>query len=195
MVSETLRLFVAIELPPEVRQALARVQDDLRGRDLGKLRWVRPEAIHLTLKFLGETPAEKVPAIGDAMAGAVQGVPAHELHLTSTGTFGGRSPRVLWVGLVGDLDVALDLQQRIDGELAKIGFPREARAFSPHLTLARVRPETAREMAAPIAAAIREVRVVQAVIRVREISLMRSTLGPGGATYQRLASFPLGAAS
>ena len=156
---DSLRLFVAMELPGEVREALERLQHELQRRGLGKLRWVRPEGIHLTLKFLGETPAEKVPATTEALAGAVEGVYAHELALGKLGTFGGGRPRVLWVDLTGDLDAVRDLQERTETALNQLGFEREARGWSPHVTLARVRPESMREAAGAIGPAITAVQV------------------------------------
>ena len=192
MPSDELRLFVAIELNDEVREALGWLQAELRSRGLEKLRWVRPEGIHLTLKFLGETPAQKVPLIQEVLVSAVEAAPAHELALGAIGTFGGKNPRVLWIDLKGDLDVMLGLQERADSALAEIGFPRERRKFAPHLTLARVRPEIAHEMAGPLAHAIRTAEPPTATVAVREVSLMRSILGPGGVVYERIAVFPLG---
>jgi len=191
---ESLRLFVAIELPGEVREALGRLQHELQRRGLEKLRWVRPEGIHLTLKFLGETPEEKVPALEKALVNAVQGIDAHDLALGKLGTFGGSRPRVLWVDLTGDVEAVRDLQERTEMALNQLGFEREARGWSPHVTLARVRPETAREVASAIAPAITAVEPSGAVIPVGEVSLMRSTLRPSGAVYERVAAFPLGGA-
>ena len=191
---ESLRLFVAIELPGEVREALGRLQHELQRRGLEKLRWVRPEGIHLTLKFLGETPVEKVPAIEEALAGAVEGFQAHELSLEELGTFGGSRPRVLWLDLTGDLDAVRELQDRIEKALNALGFEREARRWSPHVTLARVRPETAREVAGAIVPALSAVAPPRAVVPVREVSLMRSRLRPSGAVYERVAAFGLGGA-
>jgi 2'-5' RNA ligase len=189
---DSLRLFVAIELPGEVREALGRLQHELQRRGLEKLRWVRPEGIHLTLKFLGATPAEKAPAIQEALASAVIGISRHELALGKLGTFGGGRPRVLWVDLVGDLDAVRELQERSETALNPLGFEREARSWSPHLTLARVRPETAREVASPLGSAIAEAKPAAGAIPVREVCLMRSTLRPSGAVYERVAAFPLG---
>jgi len=188
------RLFVAIELPAEVREALDRLQHELQRRGLEKLRWVRPEGIHLTLKFLGETPAERVPAISEALAEAVGSVAAHELRLGGLGTFGGSRPRVLWLDLGGDVEAVRALQERVEAAMAGLGFEREGRAWSAHLTLARVRPETAREAASVIAAAFRGVDAPSGVIAVREVALMRSALAHGGAVYERIAAFPLGGA-
>lgn len=189
---DVLRLFVAVELGEEALRALASLQGALRRSGLDGLRWVRPEGVHLTLKFLGETPADRVPAIRAALAEAVSGTPPHVLKLNGLGTFGSRrSPRVLWVGLEGDLEDLRRLQEKVEAALARLGFPTEGRAFSPHLTLARVRPENAAALSGPIARAVEAAPAPEACIPVREVSLMRSTLGPGGAVYDRLAVFPL----
>jgi 2'-5' RNA ligase len=190
----SLRLFVAIELPGEVREALSRLQHDLQRRSLERLRWVRPEGIHLTLKFLGAAPHEKVPEIEEALTDAAAGVAQHELVLGEIGTFGGNRPRVVWVDLRGDLDPVRDLQERTERALNALGYEREARGWSPHVTLARVRPETAREAAKALPAALEGVRVPAGVIPLREVSLMRSTLRPSGAVYERLTAFPLAVA-
>ena len=191
--SELLRLFVAVELPDEVREALAALQADLRRRGLDGLRWVRPEGIHLTLKFLGETPSHKLPAIQAALAESVKGVPPHRLSLGAPGTFGSsRRPQVLWVDLVGDLTPLGRLQHQVEGALAAISFPREKRQFAPHLTLARVRPQSARALAPRLAEAVAAVQPPSGTIEVQELSLMHSRLQPGGAVYERLAAFALG---
>ena len=189
---ESLRLFVAIELPGEVRETLGRLQHELQRRGLEKLRWVRPESIHLTLKFLGETPAEKVPALQVALTDAVKGTDAHELALGKLGTFGGSRPRVVWVDLTGELDAVRDLQERIEMALHPLGFEREARGWSPHVTLARVRQESVREVAGVIGPAIAAVNAPAGAIPVHEVSLMRSTLRPSGAVYELVAAFALG---
>jgi 2'-5' RNA ligase len=189
--SETLRLFVAVELPGEVREALGRLQHELQRRGLEKLRWVRPEGIHLTLKFLGETPTDRVSAIEDALTGAVDRTAPHKLALGELGAFGGSRPRVLWVDLRGDLRPVQGLRERVESSLADAGFPPEGRSWSPHLTLARVRPETTREVATALPAALEAVRPPVGVIPVHEVSLMRSTLRPADAVYERIAGFPL----
>ena len=189
---ENPRLFVAVELPGEVREALGQLQHELQRHGLEGVRCVRPEGIHLTLKFLGETARERLPAIGEALAKAVDGVTEHKLALGQIGTFGSRSsPRVLWIDLTGDVEMMLDLQRQVDRMLAGIGFPSEARPFSPHLTLARVRPESARALAGPLAEAVRSVTAPRTTIEMREVSLMLSKIGPGGAVYTRLRAFPL----
>ena len=192
---DSLRLFVAVELPGEVREALSRLQHDLQCRGLEKLRWVRPEGIHLTLKFLGKTPSERVGAIEAALAEASGGATRHTLYIGRLGGFGSRQrPRVLWVDLTGELPQLTTLQEQIEKSLDEIGFPPKGRPFAPHLTLARVRPETALDIRADMGAAIEEVKPPPLPIPVDDVSLMRSTLRPSGAVYDRLAAFPLGGA-
>jgi len=189
---QLLRLFVAVDLPGQVREALARLQGGLRSHDLSDLRWVRPQGIHLTLKFLGETPAGRVAAITEALAGAIRGRRRSRLALGALGTFGGRRrPRVLWLDITGDIEHVRELQAAVEEALVEVGFPPEERDFSPHLTLARVpqpgRPGTAER----IAQALESVVPPRSEFDVREVVLMRSTLQPGGAVYERLAAFPL----
>lgn len=189
---QSLRLFVAVDLPEGVREALGRLQRELRRHDLSELRWVRPEGVHLTLKFLGETPAGRVPAIIEALAGATRGRPGLRLALGAPGTFGNRrGPRVLWLDVIGDLQHLRELQAAVEEALVELGFPPEERDFSPHLTLARVgqpaRPGTSER----IGKALRAVTPPRVEFEVGEIVLMRSILQPGGAVYERLAAFPL----
>jgi 2'-5' RNA ligase len=187
-----LRLFVAIELDPQVLRALGEVQREMRSRGLQGLRWTREEGIHLTLKFLGETPESRVPQIQEAITKGASRHRKHALRLGRLGTFGGRrNPRVLWVGLEGDVEALGALQADLDAALGAIGFPKEDRRFNAHLTLARVRPETARDVAEPLAGALEEVTAPRVEIAVNEVSLMQSTLGRGGAVYNRLYSVPL----
>ncbi|MEO6198081.1 MAG: RNA 2',3'-cyclic phosphodiesterase, partial [Dehalococcoidia bacterium] len=182
-----------IELPSEVLSTLTQLQHQLqRDPTLARLRWVRPEGIHLTLKFLGETPATQQPVIEAALRKAIQGVSPFQLALGHLGAFGSKqSPRVLWIDIAGDTDPLAQLQQQVEAHISPIGFPRETRRFSPHLTLARVPQEHARAVAPALAAAIHPVPVPTATMPVREVSLMQSDLRPGGAVYTRLFDAPL----
>ena len=190
---EPLRLFVAIDLPEDVRESLGRLQTDLRRHDLPGLRWTRPEGVHLTLKFLGETPATSVAAIEGALARAVRGVPSFRLALGAPGTFGGRrGPRVLWVDVEGELQPLQQLQAAVERELAAAGFAPEERGFSPHLTLARVPQPPRPGLAERVARALEAVAAPRGEFEARELVLMRSSLQPGGAVYSRVAAFPLG---
>ena len=195
--SNVVRLFVAIELPDGVRSALSQVQAYMRERSaLQKLRWVKPEGVHLTLKFLGEVADSQQTAIEDALDAAVAEIPTFELTLGKLGKFGGRqNPRILWVDVDGDeeaLEALGALHSQIEGAMAKLGFPPEGRAFAPHLTLARVPQERGSEVARPLTRAIDECAPPEGVITVDDIVLMRSDLGPGGANYTPLHRVPLG---
>lgn len=196
---EEVRAFVACELPGEWRQALADTSDAL-SRSLSKtgsasktgsvpLRWVRPEGIHLTLKFLGDVGRHLLPDIQQAMAAATTGQRPVLLRLHGLGSFGGRGRvRVIWAGIEGDVQVLTALQRRLDGELSARGFAREVRPFSPHLTLARVPEGAPADSGARIATALRQITPPDVPpFSVREISLIRSQLSPRGATYTSLA--------
>ncbi len=189
---ERLRLFIACELPAEVREALAGVQRDLRAAGAEGLRWVRPEGIHVTLKFLGETDAGRLPAIRSALAAVVPDPLAITLQLSGVGSFGGRSRlRVVWVGLDGDLPALSLLAGSVEEAMARLGFESERRPFAPHLTLARVRedvPPPARVRLADLLAAYRPPPLPS--FTADHVSLMQSRIGPGGAVYTALATFP-----
>lgn len=192
--AEALRLFVAIELPEEIRVELGRCQARLAQRLTASVRWVKPEGIHLTLKFLGNVQQHRVNGIEAALSQAAKGSAPLALALQSLGAFPNqRSPRVIWVGLEGDLDALLALQEAVDRGLEAMGFRREARPFSPHLTLGRLREgETALERRLWGEALALEAPPAAVAFRAQDVSLMRSILTPQGAIYSRLGLFPLG---
>jgi 2'-5' RNA ligase len=190
--AEKWRLFVALEVPEKVREGLAAIQRELQARGLGHLRWVRPEGVHITLKFLGETPAGRVEEIGRALAPVAVAYPPLALRLGRLGTFGDRKgPRVLWVSLEGDVERLSLLQRRVEDALASLRFEREARPFSPHITLARVPLTVVGSSAGNVRAAVAAVKVPPLEMRIDQVSLMRSHLGPGGARYEQVMAFPL----
>ena len=121
-----LRLFVACELPPEALEALGRVQADLRDHGAGRLRWVRPEGIHLTLKFLGAVAPNLAKRVTKALAKSIVEPFTLNLHFDRLGSFGGRMRlRVLWVGLAGDVEELSALAETVEKALKPLGFPRE----------------------------------------------------------------------
>jgi 2'-5' RNA ligase len=188
------RLFVAVELPETWVAGLTELQTELRrGLDPAvRLRWVRPEGVHLTLKFIGEVTAATRDNIEAALAKAVPKAPRLRLESGSLGTFGGRRlPRVLWLGLGGDIKGLLELAERVDSDLHAIGFARETRPLAPHLTLARVTVGFVSAVGPALELAIARISPpVLPAFDVEQVSLMRSHLGPGGARYERLAAFP-----
>jgi 2'-5' RNA ligase len=194
--TEALRLFVALELPEGWLRALATLQDELRrtldlpGRGL---RWTRPEGIHLTLKFLGAAAAVQRPAIEAALQGALADRQAPSLKPGGLGSFGGRRPQVLWLGLDGDLDAVRQLAAAVDAALTPLGFSAETRPFAAHLTLARVPEDAAPAALARVAnlVASQNARLDAPAAVFATATLFRSQLGPGGARYQRLVVIPL----
>ena len=191
--SETIRVFIAVELPPKVRSALSELIEKLRDTQIPGLRLARPEGIHLTLKFLGDVPKSQVESIAAAVSQAAQASRAFALELGQPGVFPNRNaPRVLWVGIDGGLSPLLTLHQQVEDALATLGFAKERRGFNPHLTVARIRDGTSKADRQRAAEAIFSTQVQTGLpIDVDSISLMQSTLLPGGAVYESLASMPL----
>ncbi|MDP9235870.1 MAG: RNA 2',3'-cyclic phosphodiesterase [Chloroflexota bacterium] len=191
-----LRLFVAIDLPDDVKQALGAAIESLRtALQSDALRWVRPDGIHLTLQFLGATSQARVPDIAFALEAAVRGVPAFGLAAGTLGSFGGRQRlRVIWLGLSGDEPAAAHLAARVHSALQPLGFAPDREPFRPHLTLASVRDDASREERQRLYDMLRRTSPpVPPPFRVERISLMQSTLARGGAVYQTLARFSLAA--
>jgi 2'-5' RNA ligase len=149
--------------------------------------------MHLTLKFLGDITSEMAERVTDALRQACSETRPFGLALSGTGAFPSMSnPRVLWVGLSGDLGPLGAMQERIELGMERLGFEREARGFSPHVTLGRVREGVRPEERRRIAEALGRVDVSGvAPWRVESVNLMRSTLTPAGAVYDRLAEVRL----
>lgn len=195
--TEQVRAFVAIELPPQVRDVLAGLVQELSRARLRGVRLVRPEGVHLTLKFLGDVQVAQVEAIACALARVAR---AHEpflLELAGAGVFPERSaPRVLWVGIEGDMEPLRALQRDVEAALETLGFAREERGFKPHLTIGRIKegasPADRREAERALASAWTSPGVR---MEVGSVSLMKSILRPDGAIYERLASVSLGTGS
>jgi 2'-5' RNA ligase len=196
-IEQTIRLFIAIELPPDAlawcTEAIERARREL-GTSAAALRWVRPEGIHLTLKFLGEVPTSTTAALIGGLSQGVPGMPEFELAIGRAGVFPNqRQPRVLWLGLLGDLAATKAAQERVESAIVPLGFPPEARQFQPHLTLGRVRENARPEQLAAIGRLPSTwPTTVSPPFRVTSISLIQSHLGPGGARYTPLARIDFG---
>jgi 2'-5' RNA ligase len=191
---EQIRSFIAIELPEEAKKGLARLRKELERDEHRFVKWVVPGGIHLTLKFLGNIPSNRVTEITEAIEEAAQGISPFHLEISGLGAFPSlRQSRVLWVGIGGELDKLSRLQQNIDSALAGLGFAKEERSFVPHLTLARIRqgasPLEKRSFGELVGSTIFEDKYH---IKVEAISLMRSQLTPAGAIYTCLSKVGLG---
>ncbi|MFC1816785.1 RNA 2',3'-cyclic phosphodiesterase [Thermodesulfobacteriota bacterium] len=136
---DTIRTFIAIELPENIISAIRNVQEGLRSYRF-KVRWVRPENIHLTLKFLGNINISRINLIGRTISGSVKDYAPLALSVRGAGVFPGiKRPRVIWTGISGQVPELIALQQTLDENLETVGFPREKRAFKGHLTLGRAK--------------------------------------------------------
>ncbi|MBI4340017.1 MAG: RNA 2',3'-cyclic phosphodiesterase [Chloroflexi bacterium] len=185
MTTRKLRLFIAVELPAPVRGLVEQVLGDLSRRVPVGVRWVRPEGVHLTLKFLGETPEEQMEAIGDALTLVAGSIPPFCLEVRGAGAFPNmRSPRVAWLGLDGETGALARVQGRLEDALVDLGFPAEERDFSPHLTLGRVNGRLSTPQLSALARGLEEVgaRAFPAFL-VEAMSLIESQLSSTGATY------------
>lgn len=195
-----LRLFVAIELPDAWLEALREVQERMKAAlaqdpalaDL-RMRWVRPDVIHLTLKFIGEVAPEGLTPIREQLAHAVPEPPEIVLSLAGAGSFEDRrAPRVVWAGVLSQPQWALlRLAEGIETWLAAAGIPRDRRGFLPHLTLARLPDglsDAQRRRAAEVTTAVTMPEIP--AFHVKGVSLIQSVLGPGGARYERMGRWP-----
>src|SRR4030042_1169375 len=193
MSHQTIRSFIAIELPEAVKTGLQQLQTELTLPRYSFVKCVSPEGIHLTLKFLGNISAQKVTEITSVMEQARQGVNPFQLHLTEVGAFPNmRRPRVVWVGIKGDMDKLISWQQRLDDGLVPLGFAKEARPFTPHLTLARIRENCSPGDRLTFGETLARSHVeVDYKFTVTSLNLMKSQLFPTGAVYSRLAEVKL----
>lgn len=191
---EPIRAFIAIELPSQIKAALYQLQDNLKTSKSASVKWVNPESIHLTLKFLGNVDEAEIPALNKALSEAVVGIAPFYLELGEPGAFPScQAPSVVWVGVSGEIEPLRTLHNNIDRALDPLGFPPEKRAFSPHLTLGRVREETLPGERRRLGENVASLKIGErSSFKVGSVNLMRSKLTREGAVYSCLASFPLG---
>lgn len=184
------RIFCAVELPKEVRAQVSEHVERLR-RDVphADARWERTEKLHITLKFIGEMEQPRVELLARAAARAAAAVAPFHLAVKGTGAFPPRGlARVLWLGLEDASGRLAALQRLLEDEAAREGFPREPRAFHPHLTIARLRtPASARTLVE----LHRKTEFETEAFNVTQLVVMRSELGRGGSRYTPLSSHQL----
>lgn len=178
---EKMRVFVAIPVPPPLIQRLKSLIGELKPLN-GDVKWVRPESIHLTLKFLGNVPAKRLNEIFAAVAAASSGIEPFALVARNLGAFPSLTrPRVFWVGFDDSGREALaHLQARIEQAMVDLGFPEENRPFTPHLTLGRVRsPKNLK----PLIETFSRLSFQPVPMPVDRVQVMRSQLRREGAHY------------
>ena len=188
--TETVRVFVAVDLPAPAKDTLRQTVLELSEALPTGIRWVDPAGIHLTLKFLGDVEAARVDALLDSMERAAGrfAVSSLSLSLSGLGVFpNAREPRVLWAGVEGQLEALRQLQLLVDEEISKMGFVKEHRPFRPHLTLGRVRDQVPQVERYRIGQVMRKAALVGShAWEAGGIHLIRSTLTPTGAIYNSI---------
>jgi RNA 2',3'-cyclic 3'-phosphodiesterase len=192
-----IRTFIAIELDPPLKEAIAAVQESLKRELHGlaagvRLQWARANAIHLTLKFLGDIEEGRVGDILRALEEAGRSHEPFSVDVKGFGVFSNpRAPRVLWMGLSGQTDRLIRLAGSIDAALMPLGFPVEPKPYTPHLTLARVK-----EQSRTIGNALADSGMMgdvtsRGTLPIRAVALMKSELTLSGSVYSRLGAVAL----
>lgn len=185
-----MRVFVAINLPARERERLHAATGVLREGDF-PVRWVAPENVHLTLKFLGEVPEPKVPDVGNALTESLASIERFRMELGGVGAFPSlRSPRVIWVGVEPNEELS-EAQRRVESALADLGHPPEKRDFRAHLTLGRGEKGARRARFQGLEGLAGKVDY-RGRVAVESVDVMRSTLRPGGAEYDVVQRVMLG---
>jgi 2'-5' RNA ligase len=180
-----MRLFVAIEIDAEIRKRIEEFVSRLKPT-VANVRWVRPEGMHITLKFLGNVADEREPSIEHAL----RRIQAARFSITvhKIGVFPNpKSPRVLWAGTEAGPEMA-HLAERVDEQMADLGFDREKRAFAPHITLARFGE---RRKEANLSSVLSDPQHSFGTMTTKEFHLYQSKLSPQGSRYSKLGSFAL----
>jgi 2'-5' RNA ligase len=182
--AELIRTFIAIEIPDGIKAAMAEVQGALRktGADVG---WTRPEGVHLTLKFLGPVEAQLIPKLSAAVEAITKGEAPLTVDVKGTGVFpNARAPRVVWLGLGGDIDALAELARKVDAACEGLGFKPEGRPFKPHLTLGRIKSTKGSKALMDALKSFENVEL--GGFKAESISIMKSELKPSGAVYTQL---------
>ena len=190
---EQIRSFIAIELPDELKSGLTQLQAQLKSGKQPSVKWVDPYSTHLTLKFLGNIAVDRISEITRAIETSAREIPPFHLEAKGLGAFPNlRRVQVVWIGITGEVAQLSQLQQRIDSNLSPLGFASESRAFTPHLTLARLRQQASLEERQSFGQLIASTKF-EAVygFSVSSVNLMRSELTREGAIYSRISSIEL----
>lgn len=184
---EIVRTFIAIEIPGEIQEQIAALQTRLKHFSTG-ISWVKSRNIHLTLKFLGDIPTNQVEAVTRAVARAGELVAPVSIRIQGTGFFpGSKHPKVIWVGCQSS-EALTQLYSGIDQNLAELGFEKETRRFSPHLTIARVKFANKLDS---LVDAVEATRFDGGEFQAKEVIVMKSQLHPAGSIYTPLAKIAL----
>jgi len=186
---ESIRTFIAFEIPEHVLSAIGNIQEVLKS-DRFNIKWVRPESIHLTLKFLGNIDPATVEPIESVLKDTVKPYIPFSIQAKGLGVFPGvKRPRVIWIGITGQIDRLIELQQNLDRDLGVVGFSRDKRPFKGHLTLGRVKGRIDVHRMRSVLTKHNEFEAEP--FTVGPLILYKSDLHPTGAVYTKLLQVAL----
>lgn len=193
MIDEVIRTFIAVDLPESVKEALGQVSSQLQDKLLDTpIRWVNPEKIHLTLKFLGDVSQENISMVEKILQSEASKRQAMEIGIGGIGAFPKiRHPRVIWVGVEAPSEL-FDLRRGIEDGVARLGYNYDKYDFTPHLTLGRISRKASARDVRKVGKELHDFQVgFIGVARIDAVHLYRSDLQPDGAKYTRLSTAPL----
>ncbi len=187
-----MRCFIAIDINEKIRAAIADLQKQLDAKvDIkkGDVKWVEPANIHLTLKFLGEIKDEQADEVCEISKKVAEAHNKFDIDIESVGAFGGRSAKIIWVGVSKGADELIALQKDLEDHLAQAGYPPEEREFSAHLTLCRVRNP---KSGVKLAEAVKQFEHLKlGSVAADALCVYQSQLTPQGPIYTLLGSFKM----
>ncbi len=185
-----MRTFIAVNLDINIKTNISELIRELNGGNKS-IRWVKPQGMHLTLKFIGEVTEKKVSQIKDVLDQSMKDYPPFELNLRGTGSFPPKAkfPRVLWVGVEPN-ETLRKIQARLENEMGKLQFPREKREFHPHLTLGRIK--NPKNLDSVLSLLQDKEKEDFGKMIVNKVTFFQSTLKPTGAEYSVLSEHKLG---
>jgi 2'-5' RNA ligase len=183
-----IRTFICFEIPVPVKEQIVKLQNELKSLGRG-VRWVNPDGIHLTLKFLGDVPEKEIDKIAEAVKSSVKRFSPITIKIVNAGAFPDfKRPRVIWIGVEEPTGQLGEIHKVIEQELEKLGYERENRKFSPHLTLGRVKSNDGIEK---ISNKLSNMEINFGEFTAVEIIIMKSELKPSGAVYTSLFKIKL----
>ena len=188
-----MRVFIAVDIDDSVRAALGKLQKELEKAssvDRKDVKWVRPDDMHLTLKFLGEIEDRKSVEVCKTVEEVAKKHKSFELGVESVGYFGKNSATVLWVGTAAGSDSLQSLAGDLEGQLVQVGWPAEERPFTGHLTLCRIKNPRAGRILAQLAEQYKDFRA--GTVQIDDVKVYQSILMPAGPVYTVLGKFKLG---
>ena len=191
--NETIRVFLAIDLPSSLQSVLAELIGQLRHQNLHDIRPINPDNLHITMNFMGDVSVNKIPDVVKAVSGIVELTAPFDLKIGPIVTFPDeRFPRVISIGFTGNLNPVTQMHQCVEATMANLGIVNEQRPFIPHLTIVRMRDEASLDMGR---SAIKLVNKYWAGsgsdFQVNSVSLIKSNLSANGASYETIANFEM----